>query len=237
MIVWVQPALPDRTRDMLEGFLNQKLFSNTVGLKGMAGSSDWEIASKRGAILVTLNSLSPKNLGNISLKSTLGLVHWLLISLEYLKKWGVLHETFPRENLDDYISRKYLNKNTCYYTDVSNLNRNLYEVDRKTREPSELCKKKREEILNKWPDCFKETLEKGDRIKHPPIKIKLKSPLSLQSPLRFALSRIGCTIKYMCVSPLKFDTSKVGWLKFITRSSRIEWQAIPQRRKGQSLPV
>ena len=94
----------------------------------------------------------------------------ILISLEYLKKWGVLHETFPRENLDDYISRKYLNKNTAYYTDVLNLNRNLYEVDRKTREPSELCKKKREEILNKWPDCFKETLEKGDRIKHPQYK-------------------------------------------------------------------
>ena len=76
--------------------------------------------------------------------------------------------------MDDYITRKYLNKNTCYYTDVLNLNKNLYEVDRKTREPSESCKKKREEILNKWPDCFKETLEKGDRIKHPPIKIKLK---------------------------------------------------------------
>ena len=74
MIVLVQPALPDRTRDMLEGFLDQKLFSNTVGLKGMAGFSDWEIASKRGAILVTLNSLSPINLGNISFKSTLGWV-------------------------------------------------------------------------------------------------------------------------------------------------------------------
>ena len=38
----------------------------------------------------------------------------------------------------------------------------------------------------------------------------------------------------MCVSPLKFDTLKVGWMYFITRSSRIEWQAIPRRRKGQS---
>ena len=31
-----------------------------------------------------------------------------------------------------------------------------------------------EEILLKWPGCFKQKLEKGDRIKHEPIKIKLK---------------------------------------------------------------
>ena len=100
---------------------------------------------------------------------------------------GSPQRKFPRENLDDYISRKYLNKRTAYYTDVLNLNRNLNTVGRKTREPSELCKKKREEILNKWPDCFKETLEKGDRIKHPPIKIKLKEnseipPLTTVAP-------------------------------------------------------
>ena len=30
-----------------------------------------------------------------------------LISLDYLKKWGILHETFPYENLDDFVNRKY----------------------------------------------------------------------------------------------------------------------------------
>ena len=42
------------------------------------------------------------------------------------------------------------------------------------KEPSEACKENREEILRKWPGCFKEKLEKRDRIKHEPIKIKLK---------------------------------------------------------------
>ena len=96
-----------------------------------------------------------------------------LISLEIIKKWGILHATFPYESLEDFVNRKYLNKNTAYYSDVLNLNNNLYTVDRTTREPSQMCKDKREEILKKWPGCFKEKLEKGDRIKHEQIKIKL----------------------------------------------------------------
>ena len=79
----------------------------------------------------------------------------------------------PRENLDDYITGKYLNKRTAYYSDVLNLNKNLYEVNKTIKEHSQQCKKTREEILTKWSGCFKEKLEKGDRIKHPQIKIKL----------------------------------------------------------------
>ena len=76
----------------------------------------------------------------------------------YLKKWGILHETFPYENLDDFVNRKYLNKATAYYSDVLDLNKNLYSVDRTIREPSQECKDKREEILKKWSSCFKEKL-------------------------------------------------------------------------------
>ena len=97
-----------------------------------------------------------------------------LISFDILKKWGILHEKFSFENLEDFVNRKYLNKSTAYYTDVLNLNKNLYSVDRTIREPSQECKDKREEILKKWSSYFKEKLEKGDRIKHDPIKIKLK---------------------------------------------------------------
>ena len=43
-------------------------------------------------------------------------------------------------------------------------------------------KDKREEILKKWPGCFKEKLEKGDRIKHEPIKIKLKENSNIPPP-------------------------------------------------------
>ena len=88
-------------------------------------------------------------------------VREMLISLEYLKRWNIVHSTFPRENLDDYLLRKYFNKQTAYYSESLNLNKNLYEVDREIKEPSERCRKKREEILKKHPECFKEVLEKG----------------------------------------------------------------------------
>ena len=48
--------------------------------------------------------------------------------------------------------------------------------------------KNREEILKNWPDCFKETLEKGDRIKHPPVKIKLKE--NSEIPPHIAVARM-----------------------------------------------
>ena len=79
----------------------------------------------------------------------------MLISLEYLKRWNIVRSTFPRENLDDYLTRKFFNKQTCYYSDSLNLNKNLYEVDREIREPSEKCRKKREDILKKHPECLK----------------------------------------------------------------------------------
>ena len=66
----------------------------------------------------------------------------ILISLEYLKRWNIVHETFPKENLDDYMTRTFFNKKTCYYSDSLNLNQNLYEVDREIREPSEKCRKR-----------------------------------------------------------------------------------------------
>ena len=68
---------------------------------------------------------------------------------------------------------------STYYMVVLNLNQNLCSVNRTTREPSQKCKDKREEILKKWSSCFKEKLEKGDRIKHDPIKIKLKENSSI----------------------------------------------------------
>ena len=38
----------------------------------------------------------------------------ILISLEYLKRWHIVHETFPKENLDDYLSRKFLIKRPVF---------------------------------------------------------------------------------------------------------------------------
>ena len=56
-----------------------------------------------------------------------------LLSLEMMKKWGILHPTFPNESIEDLVNRKYLDNNTCYYSEVFNLNDNLYVKGRKIR--------------------------------------------------------------------------------------------------------
>ena len=68
-----------------------------------------------------------------------------LISIDYLKKWNLLHQTFPNESIDDYIERKYLNnKYSAYYTSLSNkIESLLYQESRNIREPSKQYKQLR----------------------------------------------------------------------------------------------
>ena len=54
-----------------------------------------------------------------------------LISLEYLKKWNLLHKTFPHESINKFVVRKYLNKYSAFYTSLSNLETSLYQESRK----------------------------------------------------------------------------------------------------------
>ena len=45
------------------------------------------------------------------------------ISIDYLKKWNLLHQTFPLETIDDYVERK--SKNNRYSTLYSRLSNQL----------------------------------------------------------------------------------------------------------------
>ena len=89
--------------------------------------------------------------------------------IEYLKKWNLLHPTFPLEPVDSYVERKSKdNKYSALYTSLSNkLESSLYQESRGCKEPSAECKKLREDILKKYGNCFKEVLSKEDRINHP----------------------------------------------------------------------
>ena len=72
-----------------------------------------------------------------------------LISIEYLKKWNLLHPTFPFESVDNYVERKSKdNKYSALYTSLSNkLESSLYQESRGCKEPSAECKKLREDIM------------------------------------------------------------------------------------------
>ena len=95
-----------------------------------------------------------------------------LISIEYLKKWNLLHPTFPFDSVDNYVERKSKdNKYTALYTNLSNeLESALYQESRRCKEPPAECEKLREDILKKHGICFNEVLSKEDRIGHPPCQ-------------------------------------------------------------------
>ena len=75
----------------------------------------------------------------------------ILISIEYLKKWNLLHPTFLFESVDNYVERKSKdNKYSAVYTNLSNkLESSLYQESRVCKEPSAECKKLREDILKR----------------------------------------------------------------------------------------
>ena len=67
------------------------------------------------------------------------------------------------------------NKYFALYSRLSNQsNSSLYQESRGVREPSNECKKLREDTLKKLSRCFKEVLSKEDMMDHPPVKIWLK---------------------------------------------------------------
>ena len=87
----------------------------------------------------------------------------VLISCKMLKRWDLIHETFPHETVGQYVRRTIkLHKAAAVYE--------------KSAIPSKICvskvppecKKLRNKILKKYADVFKDKLEKGDRVNIPP---------------------------------------------------------------------
>ena len=74
-----------------------------------------------------------------------------LISIDYLKKWNLLHQTFPLETIDDYVERKINNnKYSALYSRLSNqLESSLYQESRGVKEPSNECKKLRRSLIER----------------------------------------------------------------------------------------
>ena len=74
-----------------------------------------------------------------------------LISIDYLKKWNLLHKTFTLETIYDYVECKYKNNGySALYSCLSNqLEANLYKESRGLKEPSHECKSLRAYIVKK----------------------------------------------------------------------------------------
>ena len=96
-----------------------------------------------------------------------------LISLQLLKKWDLIHDSFPHQTISDYIVNKSNKKYTAYSMHYE-LHSNIYEENRKLKPPSRVCRKLREYIVKNCDGCFKEELEPHDRMKVEPLKLRLK---------------------------------------------------------------
>ena len=99
-----------------------------------------------------------------------------LISLGLLKKWDLVHESFPFQTISDYVYSKQRNKVLKAYSSTYNFHSSIYEENRPLKAPSAKCNKLRENLMGEYAHVFKEELEPHDRdrMKVEPVKLKLK---------------------------------------------------------------
>ena len=83
-----------------------------------------------------------------------------LISLQLLKNWDLIHESFPNQTLNDYIELT-TNKSYQAYSSWYEIFSQLYEGSRDVKPSSKACQNLQDELMGKYAHCFKEELEKN----------------------------------------------------------------------------
>ena len=98
----------------------------------------------------------------------------VLVLLGLMKSWDLIHQSFPSETVSDYMYRLN-NKGFQAYSSLYSFQTQLFNESTPLKEPSRECKKLKAEITKEWQDCFKEKLGPQDRMKVPPVKLKIKN--------------------------------------------------------------
>merc|ERR1712208_259258 len=93
-------------------------------------------------------------------------VDWeVLVSCKMLKKWGLIHSSFPHETVEDFCNRK--NKIKSQKIAAVYDKSNISSKDRINNVPED-CQVLRQNILKKHAGIFKDKLGKLDRVNIPP---------------------------------------------------------------------
>ena len=92
----------------------------------------------------------------------------VLVSCKMLKKWGLIHSSFPHETVENFCKRKIKSQKVAAVFDKSPVSSN----DRISNIPVE-CQLLRQNILKKHSGIFKDKLGKLDRVNIPPVKLHL----------------------------------------------------------------
>ena len=99
----------------------------------------------------------------------------VLISCQMLKKWDMIHSTFPAQTINKYI--RNLDRNLCNTLDQNIINaiyeRSKITTKEKLNKTNRLCTKLREHILKECHDVFKEYLDPTDRVNIDPVHLKV----------------------------------------------------------------
>ena len=93
----------------------------------------------------------------------------ILISIKMLRKWDLVHPTFPHETVKSYVKRQMKIRKVASIFDKSSVPSKVRVSDVPTE-----CDLLRQKILNKHQETFKEKIGKNDRVNIPPVKLQLK---------------------------------------------------------------
>ena len=98
----------------------------------------------------------------------------ILISLQLLKTWNLIHDTFPHEDVYSFLTRT--NKSHSAYSALysNSIPNEIYEkegTNSTLKEPSKGCKELREKLIKKFANNFATKLGPKDRMNVPPVKL------------------------------------------------------------------
>ena len=98
----------------------------------------------------------------------------ILVSLERMKALRIIHPTFGKETIDDYLLKNE-NKSYSKYSERYVCNSVQYYKPPKSsfREPSEEEAKLRDKMIKRFPNCFVDKLGPEDRVNCRPIKLEV----------------------------------------------------------------
>ena len=98
----------------------------------------------------------------------------ILVSLEKMKELKIIHPTFGRQTIDEFLYQSEHNTKNKY-SDLYNCNNIQFYTPSKTvlRDPSKEEKQLREKLIDKFSSQFVDKLGPDDRLAVPPIKLEV----------------------------------------------------------------
>ena len=90
-----------------------------------------------------------------------------------MKKWDLIHDSFPCETISDYMTRKS-NKVEFAYCSIHQISSDLFNKSVKLKDPSKQCKDLKAKIVTEYSDCFKEKLGPNNRMSVENVKLRMK---------------------------------------------------------------